>query len=568
MKKLLSLLLAMAMVLSMVACAPADPEASNPGASEPKASEPVNADANGETNPPEPVTITMYPLNANLTSGTVGGWLGEYLLSKGIILEIWPYSEEKFTAMITGGQLPDILYIPVDADVAALSESGLLMDLEPHLDKVPHLNTEAQKVAQNYVKQFVTDDVLNVLPLNVGKGVSNAIDTERNAVKLHWETYTAIGAPEINTWDDLVDVLKQMKEVYPKSEQGEDTYGARLYANDTTFFYSIANWYNVNGCTSSELPYFMEVNQVTESFDYILNDNSQYKAGLAFFNKLYREGLLDPESMNKDRATQQASVTAGGALAGWSGAPGWEQYGYYPVYIGDSVSYRDESGTPYGQHGYLAVSANTEELDACLRLLDMFANPDDILTIQCGPQGHLWDVDESGKGFVTDKGYRYYIHGDSVKIDDEEFELFNTQFLVSAGEETSNGLPRSASDAWEIVEYQADTELMDSWKEVYPGYSGFRELLLDKNQFVNVPFDKDLSKFVDAADDAQQLIINAARQIIVQASWKMIYAESDAEFEELWDDAIVECEKAGIKDIFDWRLAELKEGMTIRDSLA
>lgn len=549
MKKMLSLLLALVMVLSMAACVPADQQG--------------DVGANGE-----PVTITMYPLNANLQSGTVGGWLGEYLLSKGIILEIWPYSDEKFTAMITGGQLPDILYIPTEADTVALSESGLLLDLAPYLDKMPHLNTEGQKVAQNYVTQYVTDGTLNMLPLMVGKGVTTAIDTERNAVKLHWETYTSIGAPEINTWDDLIEVLKQMKEAYPKSALGEETYGARLYANDGTFFYSIANWYNVNGCTSSELPYFIEVNQVTESFDYLLNDNSQYKAGLAFFNKLYREGLLDPESMNKDRATQQASVTAGGALAGWSGAPGWEQYGYYPVYIGESVSYRDESGTPYGNNGYLAVSANTEEVEACLKLLDMFANPDDVLTIQYGPQGHLWDVDENGKGYITDKGYRLFIHGDTVKINNEEYELFNTPFLISAGEEASNGLPRSAGDAVEIIEYQADTELMQSWKEVYPGYSGFRELLLEKDQFVNVPFDKDVSKFVDAADDTQQLIINAARKIIVQASWKMIYAESDAEFEKLWDDATAECEKAGIKDIFEWRLAELKDGMAIRDSLA
>ena len=557
MKKLLALLLALVMLLSMAACAPADTGSSTPD----------TTGSNGETNPPEPVTITLYPLNANLTSGTVGGWLGEFLLSKGIILEIWPYSEEKFTAMVTGGQLPDILYVPSTADVAALSESGLLMDLEPHMDKMPHLGTEAQKVAHNYVKEFVTDGVLNLLPLNIGKTTS-LIDTERAAVKLHWETYTTIGAPEIKTWDDLIEVLKQMKEVYPKSEAGEETYGARLFANDGSYFYSIYNWYINNGCTVDELAHFVEVNHAKGSFDYILSDESQYKAGLAFFNKMFREGLVDPESMNKDRATQQASVTAGGALAGWPGAPGWEQYGYYPVYIENSTVVRDESGNTYGQHGYLAVSANTEELDACLRLLDMFANPDDILTIQAGPQGQLWDVDENGKGYITDKGYRYYIHGDTVKIDGEEFKLFNTQFLVNAGEEASNGLPRSAGAAWELVEYKADTDLMKSWKEVYPGYSGFRELMLDKEQFINVPYNKNLTNFADAADDAQKLVMNAARKILVQASWKMIYAESDAEFEKLWDDAIAQCEEAGIKAIYEWRVQELKDAMEIRDSLA
>ena len=69
MKKLLALLLALVMVLSMAACAPADTGSSNPD----------TTGSNGETTPPDPVTITLYPLNANLTSGTVGGWLGEFL---------------------------------------------------------------------------------------------------------------------------------------------------------------------------------------------------------------------------------------------------------------------------------------------------------------------------------------------------------------------------------------------------------------------------------------------------------------------------------------------------------
>ena len=63
MKKLLTLLLAVVMLMSMAACAPEQSAGT----------------------PDDPVTITLYPLNANLQSGTVDGWLGEYLLSKGII---------------------------------------------------------------------------------------------------------------------------------------------------------------------------------------------------------------------------------------------------------------------------------------------------------------------------------------------------------------------------------------------------------------------------------------------------------------------------------------------------
>ena len=555
MKKLLSLLLALVMVLSMAACAPVDQGTTQPG----------TTGANGETTPPAPETITLYPLNANLQAGPVGGWLGEYLLSKGIILEIWPYSSEKFTAMVTAGQLPDMLYVSTAVPLDELSESNLLLDLEPYKDKLPHIfGNEEVMTALNYTKEFVSAGVTNMIPLQVGKNV-DTIDTERAAVKLYWEAYEKIGCPAIKTWDDLIDVLKQMKEVYPKSSVGEETYGARLFANDGSYFYSMYNWYVVNGIDNGYLSNFLEVDVVNKNFKYILDDDSEYKAGLKFFNKMFREGLVDPESMNKDRATQQASVTAGGALAGWAGAPGWEQYGYYPVYIEESFIYRNEAGNPLGSGSFLSISAQSEHVDACLKLMDLLADPDELLIFRNGPQGELWDIDENGKGYITDKGYRYFSHGDTVKINGEEFALYNTPFILNVGAMASCGLPIAAGGCQEILEFNADTPLMESWKETYPGYTGFRELMTDKEQFINVPFHLNTGKFTEKMSDEDKLAQSAAIRIIVQASWKMVYAKTDAEFEKLWDDAIAECEAAGIKEIYEWRVADLKKAMELRD---
>ncbi len=551
MKKLLSLLLALVMVFSLVACTPADPNPSGSGS--------------GEGTSTDPVTITLYPLNANLTSGTVGGWLGEYLLSKGIILEIWPYSDEKFTAMVTAGQLPDMLYVSNKVPLDELSESDLLLDLEPYMDKLPHIaGNEAIQSALDYTKEYVSAGVANMIPLLVGGG-TKTIDTERAAVKLYWTAYEQIGCPEIKTWDDLIDVLKQMKEVYPKSPTGDETYGARLFANDASYFYSIYNWYVVNGVDIGELPYFVEVDTVNKSFDYILTDDSQYKAGLAFFNKMYREGLVDPESMNKDRNTQQTAVTAGGSLAGWPGAPGWEQYGYYPVYIEESVSFRNEAGNTLGNGSFISISAQSEHVETCLKLLDMMANPDELLVLREGPKGELWDLDENGKLYITDKGYRYYAHGDTVKIKGEDFVIYNTPYILNTGAMTSYGVPYAVAGSDEMLEYNAATDLMESWKKTYPGYSGFRELLTEKEQFINNPFHVNASKFAEAISDEDKLVQKAAKDILVQASWKMIYAETDAEFERLWDDAVAKCEEAGIKEIYEWRVAELKSGVEINE---
>lgn len=547
MKKLLSMLLVLAMILglsaSMVAC----------------------DDSQGAGTPEDPVTLTLYPLNANLEAGTVDGWLGDYLLSKGIILEIWPHSAEKFNAMCASGQLPDILYVPSGVDTVALSQSNLLLDLSSYMDYLPHIRDNAEVMnAIEYAKEYKSDGKLNMIPLRIGKA-TETIDTERAAVKLYWEAYETIGCPAINTWDDLIDVLKQMKEVYPTNAAGDPTYGARLFANDGSYFYSIYNWYVVNGISVDDLAYFIETDVVNEEFKYVLDEDSSYKAGLKFFNKMFREGLVDPDSMTSNRAQQQAMVTAGAALAGWAGAPGWEQYGYYPVYIGESVSLRNETGYPFGTGGYLSISAATENVEACLKLMDMFADPNEIITISCGPKGELWDVDDKGQGYVTDKGYRYWTHGDKVKIDGEVYELFNTQYILNTGAMTDYNIPWSVGGCWELVEYNATTDLFESWKETYPGYSGFREMLLEKGQFINEPFNANAASFADPVSDNDKLIMSAARAELVAASWKMIYAKTDAEFEQLWADAKAKCEEAGIKAVYEWRVAELEQGIIERD---
>ena len=74
-------------------------------------------------------TITLYPYNAGLQSGPVTGWLGDYLLEKGIILEVIPYSEEKTQAMLASGSLPDIVVFNSATNAKAALEAGMLLSL-------------------------------------------------------------------------------------------------------------------------------------------------------------------------------------------------------------------------------------------------------------------------------------------------------------------------------------------------------------------------------------------------------------------------------------------------------
>lgn len=567
MKKLVSLLLALVMLFTLAACNTNVPAGTTEGNDQPEESKPLETDPI-ETEPPEPVKITLFPLNANLMSGVVGGWAGEFLASHGIILEVMAYSEDKLNAIIAGGDLPDIIYLPANADHKSLAESGLFMDMEQHLDKLPALTSnETYVAAMDYVKEFVTDGTLTMLPQNVGPSAVSV--TTNSSVKLNWEVYQQIGCPEFDNLDELVDVLKQMKEAYPTDSAGDETYAMRMFNNfDSEYFYSILNTFPIMGISQDEIKYGIERNSVTGSFNWMFEDNSAYYQSMKFFNTLYKEDLLDPDSINIDRTTQHKKQEAGGSLATWQGVPGYEANGYYPAYFKDYVIAVSGKygGYPFGGGTYAAVSAETENLETVLKFLNISGDPECVRVLQSLPQGELWDHDSDNNLILTEKGQKALLKGEEVYIGEEKYVFFNTPWLIHPN--TLHPVDGECVNVASSKTYKlmsTDTDTQKAWAEHY-GYSDIMTMMEDKKQTV-ANYGALASKFAETPSDDQNLIIAAAKDIICNGSWKMVYAKTDAEFEQIWDDMVKDIEGLGFKDIYNWRVETLQEGMAIRDSL-
>ena len=64
------------------------------------------------------------------------------------------------------------------------------------------------------------------------------------------------------------------------------------------------------------------------------------------------------------------------------------------------------------------------------------------------------------------------------------------------------------------------------------------------------------------------MTIDAIKDKVTTASWKMIYASSDSEFEQLWNQMVSDCEGLGAQEIIDWRLDDIENAKQVRDSLS
>lgn len=587
-KRPFALGLAGAMALSMAACGSSSSSTASSTVAE-SVSESAESTAQfnigevGTTTSADVPTITLYPRDANLTSGLVGGYKGDYFASRGFNVEVWAYSDEKTNAILASGDMPDIMYIPAK-NVDDMIESGMLLNLDDYLDQMPHVQSyDGLDTALNYVREYRSNDTgsVYVMPLVVGDNATHYLasdTTERNAVKLNWAAYEAAGCPEITDMDSLLDATEAMLAAMPTAEDGNPMYGTVLNSgSDTSYWACMVMWYRMQGYLEQELPYLLEENMVDGTVESILSEDSMYYQGLKWYNSAYKRGLIDPDSISNDRATQKPKVDNGYTITPSGYLPGWANT-YMPYYVPGTKIYYNYTNT-YGDSNYvIGINAKTENLEACLNFIDMLADPDAYLWIRSGPAGEIWDVDENGVATITETGIesakKYGTGGVFTTSSGEEIALWNTPWIVSDGGALTSytdaeGNPRAnMTSTWtEMLEISTDNDAVRAWQKD-TGYDTWMDWLNENNAYADSSALDDITTFVSIPDDVMQLTIDSIKDVVTTASWKMVYAESDADFDALWNQMVSDCEGLGAEDIISWRLADIENAKAIRDSLA
>lgn len=587
-KRPFALGLAGAMALSMAACGSSSSSTASSTVAE-SASESAESTAQfnigevGTTTSADVPTITLYPRDANLTSGLVSGYKGDYFASRGFNVEVWAYSDEKTNAILASGDMPDIMYIPAK-NVDDMIESGMLLNLDDYLDQMPHVQSyDGLDTALNYVREYRSNDTgsVYVMPLVVGDNATHYLasdTTERNAVKLNWAAYEAAGCPEITDMDSLLDATEAMLAAMPTAEDGNPMYGTVLNSgSDTSYWASMVMWYRMQGYYEQELPYLLEENMVDGTVESILSEDSMYYQGLKWYNSAYKRGLIDPDSISNDRATQKPKVDNGYTITPSGYLPGWANT-YMPYYVPGTKIYYNYTNT-YGDSNYvIGINAKTENLEACLNFIDMLADPDAYLWIRSGPAGEVWDVDENGVATITEAGIesakKSGAGGVFTTSSGEEIALWNTPWIVSDGGALTSytdaeGNPRAnMTSTWtEMLEISTDNDAVRAWQKD-TGYDTWMDWLNENNAYADSSALDDIRTFVSIPDDTMQLTIDSIKDVVTTASWKMVYAESDADFDALWNQMVSDCEGLGAEDVISWRLADIENAKTIRDSLA
>ncbi len=225
-------------------------------------------------------------------------------------IPIADYATKVGLALSTGENAPDVIVGSSTAGAnASLALNGAIVPVSDHSEWTPHFNDR--------VAEFGLEDTVNSLALSDGKRYYLPALYDKpfydGGLILREDFLKAKGLEAPKTYDDLYNILKAYKEEYPDSYPLTTIVAPRVLYRMTMPSFGVSVGLNASTGTG------------TLSWNYDKKEyfagaiSEEYKNYVTFFNKLYAEGLLDPE-MTQDATSTAQKLATGAAMA---------TYGYY-----------------------------------------------------------------------------------------------------------------------------------------------------------------------------------------------------------------------------------------------
>ncbi|HPF88495.1 MAG TPA: hypothetical protein PK537_10635 [Candidatus Limiplasma sp.] len=497
----------------------------------------------------EPIQLVCYSQLANY-SGKLTGWSAKVLKDLfNVEITIVPDLEGVYETRMESGNLGDLVVWGNNGrEYLDAAQGGYLFDWEE--DDL--LYDYAPYVAENMSAALEQNREISGMDTIYGFGHNVAASTEDHEAffytwDLRWDLYKQLGYPQVNTLDDLFNLFVAMKEICPTDENGNETYAFSLWpdwdGNMVMYIKSFATaWYGYDEF------YFGHLNCETGEYMDALADGSPYLEMVAYFNKLYRAGLLDPNSMTATYDTMIEKLRAGGvfcSIFNYSGSASYNTEAHMtdgkimlsmvpgdarPIAYGMSV---------LGGNRIWSIGAKSEYPELCLEIINWLATPEGRLTTDYGPEGVCWYYGDDGLTHFTalgeacqadkktnlgDAQWDEYTGGEwTGQFDDGAMQINNTTWSTDAiNPETGE---RYNKDYWASYQTAAEYDIDQDWRD-WAGVETVQEYMGNQNYVV-----KPATEYTDPTmSDDLDLVWKQVKKAIVDGTWNLIYAKSDGEF--------------------------------------
>lgn len=537
MKKLVALVLAVAMLLSMVSVSAMAEEA--------------------------PMVIDFYNEAANY-HGIQTGWFAKVVKDRfNIELNMIAPQVAGNTIYATRaetGSLGDILIMD-KASFADAIAAGFVKDISDTVYTKENLAAFKTQI-DSYNKQF--DGKYYGIPAEMTdtSPVSLTAELVGSQPQIRWDLYKAAGSPDVADIDGLLDLLAKIHEIHPTNDAGDPAYPISLWPNwdnndnmsGPANVVQLTTWYGQKLKNSAML-------MPDNTFGKITDREVAYYKITKFINKANQMGLVDPESFEQGWDEVCAKISAGQIDLIWYN---WEigfwnsqerldngsAFQFIPV--GDQLYYGDAD--PYfGSARVWGVGSSVDEAkyEKIMEFLDWYASPESLVFQHNGIEGLNYTIGEDGK-FIP---YKDNALMDNLPVPEEYggggYQDGNNQinqWLCSSI--CTNPTTGETYDMKFWASYIAKnmTQMKTEWMEKF-GANDAVDWMKKNDKLLASPS----VSFSPASDDNDHALIRSEiNDSLCKYTWKMFAAADDAAFEALWDEMVAELEGLGYDELWQY----------------
>jgi putative aldouronate transport system substrate-binding protein len=474
---------------------------------------------------------TMPPWGEDLATK----WIKENMKVNVVPVQSGGDAKTKYNAMIASNELPDVMWMERGADVERLRQADMLVPFDDYLDKYPNLKTWLGEAGINMLRS--EDGKIYQFPnwyTNQPNGNAGYVVNKK--------IYNELGAPTLETTDDLYNYLKLVKEKYPNVVPFEVGQGDGLDVMYSAFAEDhLVTYIGMKGVPNN--------NELTSIFtDPVFRETMQYE------NKLYREKLLTQDALTQTLDQYKEKVLTGRVAVFATSSPtefgsaGNAQLkkqdpaaGYFmiwPIHKAGLDKNKIWPGT-YNQLGWnvSVITKAAKDPESIFAFLDWFTGPEGQRTIFWGPPG-LYQDGEEADGFAkfTDKYSSDSEGRDKLMNATVNFQWNgNTVYIDKSKTKFEATLPEDKRN-WETVQQSTIT-----WKTQ-----------ANATEFLNL----------DPLPDSDEGIVQTQiDELFTQVRAKALMAKDDAEVLSILDKAEADAQSLGYSKVLQFKTAKWQENL-------
>lgn len=534
------------------------------------------------------IVVDVFDSQANF-QGIQSGWFAKvvkdkYNMELNIIApNVAGGGDTLYEMRSAAGNLGDLIITGSDnGKLEKLVTSGLILDMSPYLKDKSIMRFER---AIRELNNPISENGIYAIPSELS-GSSPLEPSEASEPTfgpyVRWDLYERLGYPKLSTLEDLLPVLKQMQEICPYGDTGNPTYAFSFFSDwDGNLMNNAKQPVTFYGYDETG---FVLANAEGTDFQSIIDSDSLYMRSLKFYFDANQMGLVDPDSMTQNYDSVFDKYQNGDVLFcfwPWLSQSAYntlnhkeEGKGFMLAPVKDMEIYSYGCRSMGNAQITISIGSGAKDPERLADFIDWLYSPEGIQMNSAqmsggsaGPEGLTWEMSEDGP-VLTQFGVSALLNGD-IQVPKEwgsglwsdGISTLNYKPVVLTDKD-DNGYPY-AYQIWDSVIKMNQNQLDQNWQDYMKADSTIE--YLKKNDMLVVS--PGCSYTAKSEDLEMSTLRSQCKNIIVEISWKMIFAQDEETFYALQKEMQDKVKSLGYDKVLEFDLSNAKEKAKVQQKV-